>query len=58
MSVSSLAGVDMRTTMDIDTAVRTLPLAQEKAREFPEGIMAIDLEDNVSLRITKGEDII
>ena len=57
MLVSSLVGVDMRTTMDIDTTVRALPLTQEKAREFLEEIMAIDLEDNVSFRITKVEDI-
>ena len=57
MLVSSLVGVDMRTTMDIDTTVRALPLTQEKAREFLEEIMAIDLEDHVSFRITKVEDI-
>ena len=55
--VSSLVGVDMRTTMDIDTTVRALPLTQEKAKAFLEEIMAIDLEDNVSFRITKIEDI-
>ena len=57
MLVSSLVGVDMRTTMDIDTTVRALPLTQEKAKAFLEEIMAIDLEDNVSFRITKIEDI-
>ena len=57
MLVSSLASVDMRTTMDIDTTVRELPLTQEKAKAFLEKIMAIDLEDNVSFRITKIEDI-
>ena len=57
MLVSSLVGVDMRTTLDIDTTVRALPLTQEKARESLEEIMAIDLEDNVSFRITKIEDI-
>lgn len=57
MLVSSLVGVDIRTTMDIDTTVRALPLTEEKAREFLEKIMAIDLEDGVSFRITKTEDI-
>ena len=57
MLVSSLVGVDMRTTMDIDTTVKALPLTQEKAKAFLEEIMAIDLEDNVSFRITKMEDI-
>ncbi len=57
MLVSSLVGVDMRTTMDIDTTVRALPLTQEKAKAFLEEIMVIDLEDNVFFRITKVEDI-
>ena len=57
MLVSSLVGVDMRTTMDIDTTVMALQLTQEKAKAFLEEIMAIDLEDNVSFRITKIEDI-
>ena len=57
MLVSSLVGVDMRTTMDIDTTVRALPLTQEEAKAFLEEIMFIDLEDNVSFRITKAEDI-
>lgn len=57
MPVSSLIGIDMRATLDIDTTVRALPLTQEKAREFLEEIMAIDLEDNVSFRITKVEGI-
>ncbi len=57
MLVSSLVGVDMRTTMDIDTTVRAIPLTQEKAKEFLKEIMAIDLEDNVSFRITKVENI-
>ena len=55
--ISLLVGVDMRTTMDIDTTIRALPLTQEKAKAFLEKIMAIDLEDNVSFRITKIEDI-
>ena len=57
MLVSSLVGVDMRTTMDIDTTVRALPLTREKAKEFLEEIMAIEFEDNVAFRITKIEDI-
>ena len=57
MLVASLVGVDMRATMDIDTTVRALSLTQEKAKKFLKEIMAIDLGDNVSFRITKIEDI-
>ena len=57
MLVSSLVGVDMRTTMDIDTTVQALPLTQETARRILEEIMSIDLEDNVTFVITKSMDI-
>lgn len=42
--VSSLVGVDMRSTMDIDTTVRSLALNKENARKILEEIMAIDLK--------------
>lgn len=55
--VSSLVGVDMRSTMDVDTTVKSLPLNKESARSILEEIMAIDLEDGVVFRITKVLDI-
>lgn len=55
--VSSLVGVDMRSTMDIDTTVKSLSLKQELFKETLETIMAIDLEDGVTFRITKVQDI-
>lgn len=55
--VSSLVGVDMRSTMDIDTTVKSLALTQENARVTLEEIMAIDLGDGVEFRITKTKEI-
>ena len=55
--VSSLVGVDMRSTMDIDTTVRSLALNKENARKILEEIMAIDLEDGVEFQITKAKEI-
>ncbi len=55
--VSSLVGVDMRSTMDVDTTVKSLPLNKESAQKILEEIMAIDLEDGVAFRITKVQDI-
>ena len=55
--VSSLVGVDMRSTMDVDTTVKSLPLNKESAQRILEEIMAIDLEDGVAFRITKVQDI-
>ena len=55
--VSSLVGVDMRSTMDVDTTVKSLPLNKESAQRILEEIMAIDIEDGVAFRITKVQDI-
>ena len=55
--VSSLVGVDMRSTMDIDTTVKSLTLNKENAKEILEEIMAIDIEDGVEFKITKTQEI-
>ena len=55
--VSSLVGVDMRSTMDVDTTVKSLPLNKLSAQKILEEIIAIKLEDGVAFRITKVQDI-
>lgn len=55
--VSSLVGVDMRSTMDVDTTVKSFPLNKSSAQKILEEIMAIGLEDGVLFRITKVQDI-
>ena len=55
--VSSLVGVDMRSTMDIDTTVKSLPLNKSSAQKILEEIMAIGLEDGVLFHITKVQNI-
>ena len=55
--VSSLVGVDMRSTMDVDTTVKSLPLNKSSAQKILEEIMAIGLEDGVCFHITKVQDI-
>ena len=55
--VSSLVGVDMRSTMDIDTTVKSLPLNKSAAQKILEEIMAIGLEDGVLFHITKVQNI-
>jgi len=47
----------MRSTMDVDTTVNSLTLNKESAQKILEEIMAIDLEDGVTFRITKVQDI-
>ena len=55
--VSSLVGVDMRSTMDVDTTVKSLPLNKSSAQKILEEIMAIGLEDGVLFHITKVQNI-
>ena len=55
--VTSLVGVDMRSTMDVDTTVKAIQLDEENARRIMEEIMAIDLEDGVTFSITSVDQI-
>ena len=55
--VSSLVGVDMRSTMDVDTIVKSVPLNKSSAQKILEEIMAIGLEDGVLFHITKVQNI-
>lgn len=55
--VSSLVGVDMRSTMDVDTTVKSIPLNKRSAQKILEEIIAIEVDDGVIFRITKVQDI-
>ena len=44
MLVASLVGIDLRSTMDIDTTVRALPLNETDARKIIQKIMDIPIE--------------
>ena len=51
MLVSSLIGINLRSTMDIDTTVKALPLSKDELKKIITEICEITLEDNVSFRI-------
>ena len=55
--VTSLVGVDMRSTMDVDTTVKAIQLDKENACRIMEEIMAIDLGDRVKFSITSVDQI-
>lgn len=55
--VSSLVGIDMRSTMDIDTTIKAIPLDEENACRVMEEIMSINLEDEIEFRITKAQKL-
>ncbi len=55
--VSSLLGVNVRATMDIDTTVKAISLTEEDATRIVEEICSLQLEDNVTFRVTNVETI-
>lgn len=57
MLVSSLIGINLRSTMDIDTTVKALPLTKDELEKIITEICVIPLEDNISFRITDMETI-
>lgn len=57
MLVSSLLGINLRTTMDIDTTVRAIPLSITDIKQIVNEISEIQLDDGVSFKITNVETI-
>lgn len=55
--VTSILGIDMRATMDIDATVKSLPMNADDAQRIVSEICAIPLEDNVTFRITSVSEI-
>ncbi len=58
MLVSSLLGINVRATMDIDTTVRALPLTKEDIEKIITEICEISLEDQIAFKITAVETIL
>ncbi len=55
--LSSLVGVDMRSTMDVDTTIRSLQLNEEHLCNVLKEIMAINLGDGVRFEIVNSTKI-
>ena len=55
--LSSIFGVNLRSTMDLDTTVKGLPLDRETITKVINEIISIDLDDNVKLEIENIKDI-
>ena len=52
MLISSLVGLDLRATMDIDATVSALPLSADTVERIVNEIIAVEVPDNVIFRIT------
>ncbi|MBQ3389014.1 MAG: nucleotidyl transferase AbiEii/AbiGii toxin family protein [Thermoguttaceae bacterium] len=55
--IAAIVGLDVRSTMDIDTTLRGLPLEEQKVRSAIESIGKVALDDNVAFRVVSIEPI-
>ena len=55
--LSSIFGVNLRSTMDLDTTIKGLPLDRKTITKVINEIISIDVEDNVKLEIENIKDI-
>ena len=55
--LSSVFGVNLRSTMDLDTTIKGLPLDREIITKVINEIISIDLKDNIKLEIESIKDI-
>lgn len=55
--LSSIFGVNLRSTMDLDTTIKGLPLDRKTITKVINEIISIDIEDNIKLEIENIKDI-
>lgn len=55
--LSSIFGVNLRSTMDLDTTIKGLPLNRKTITKVINEIISIDLDDNIKLEIENIKDI-
>ena len=55
--LSSIFGVNLRSTMDLDTTIKGLPLDRDTITRVINEIISIDLDDNIKLEIENIKDI-
>lgn len=55
--LSSIFGVNLRSTMDLDTTIKGLPLNMQTIENVFNKIISIDLSDNIKLKIENIKDI-
>jgi len=49
--IAAMVGIDMRSTLDMDTTIKGIPVTRETIEEILNEILSIDLDDNVSFSI-------
>jgi hypothetical protein len=56
--ISSMIGISERTTMDMDTTVRGIPMEEEQIVSIVQEILAIDVKDGIEFVFRKIEPIL
>ena len=57
MLIAAIVGLDTRSTMDLDTTLRNLPLTEEKITEAIDAVCKIDMKDDVVFTVKSIEPI-
>lgn len=55
--LSSIIGVDVRTTKDMDATLKSLPLEREEVTQIIRDLLSIDLDDGIDFKIEDVKDI-
>ena len=55
--ISSMLGISERTTMDMDTTVRGLPMEKEQITSIVQNILSLDVNDGIQFRFQRIEPI-
>lgn len=57
MLISAMLGIDSRTTMDMDTTIKGIPLNEKEIEKILQEICKLDIDDDVSFKLNKVEPI-
>ncbi|WP_306770743.1 nucleotidyl transferase AbiEii/AbiGii toxin family protein [Isachenkonia alkalipeptolytica] len=55
--IAAMIGIDMRSTLDMDTTIKGVPVNRETVKKMLSEILSIDLDDNVSFRLKNIKNI-
>ncbi len=55
--IASMIGVDLRSTMDLDTTIKGVPVSEMTVRDMMEEIMSVELDDHVVFQLNDIKNI-
>ena len=57
MLVSSLVGIESRSTVDMDTTIKRKVVTEKSVKDTFERILAMDIDDGIAMNLVKIEEI-